>query len=83
MNVKALWQHLVTDQKALFKSATIYLGLLITSLPDILGYVQANWPTIAGYLPHAWQDRSLSLIGVAIFLCRLRSMVKIPANLPQ
>lgn len=73
-----LWAHLITRQKALWKSATIWLSAIVMSLPDILTYAQANFPTIAGYLPQAWHDRSLSLIGLAIFLCRMRSLVRVP-----
>jgi hypothetical protein len=76
--LKALWQRLVTREKLLFKSATIWLGAIVTALPDIL----AALPSAAQYLPSAWQDTAMRWIGIAILLCRLRSMVKLPKAAP-
>jgi hypothetical protein len=78
MNIKLLWQRLITREKLLFKSATIWLGALVTALPDIL----AALPGAAQYLPTAWQDTAMRWIGIAILLCRLRSMVKLPPQPP-
>lgn len=81
--MKALWAHLITHEKALWKSATVWLSALIVSLPDILNYAQANYPSIAAYLPHALQDPVMRYIGVAVFLARLRTLVKLPPPAPS
>lgn len=78
MDFKALWQHLVTKEKALFKSATVYVAALIAAMPDIAGFAQQNFEQVAKYIPAAWHDRSLSLIGLVVFLARARSLVKLP-----
>jgi hypothetical protein len=80
--LKALWARLITREKTLFKSATIYLAAVIASAPDLLSFAQASFPSIAGYLPSALHDPVMRLIGLAIFLCRLRSMVKLPPQAP-
>jgi hypothetical protein len=83
MNLKAYWQHLVTREKALWKSATIYVGALIVALPDIATWLQANFSQVAQYIPPAWRDRSISVIGLIVLLARLRSMVKLPPPAPM
>lgn len=75
-----LWQRLVTKQKALLKSATIWLAAFVAGLPDMLQFAQANFPSIAQAIPAALHDPVMHWIGVAIFVCRLRSMVKAPAT---
>lgn len=72
------WQWLVTHEKALFKSATLYVGTIITVLPDIASFLQANWTEVAQYIPQAWHSRSMSLIGLIVMLARLRTLVKVP-----
>lgn len=71
---------LLTHGKALLKSATIWLSALIASAPDMLTFAQANFPSISGYLPHALQDPVMRFIGIAVFLARLRTLVKVPAS---
>lgn len=73
-----LWAKLFTKEKALFKSATIYVGAIITALPDIANWLQGNFSQVAQYIPSAWHDRSMSAIGAVVLLARLRSMVKLP-----
>lgn len=73
----ALWAKLVTKEKALFKSATIYVGATITALPDIATWLQGNFSQVAQYIPPAWHDRSMSLIGAIVIVARLRSMIKL------
>lgn len=78
-SLKTLWQRLVTREKLLFKSATIWLGAVVTAMPDILSAL----PGAADYVPPAWHDTAVRWIGIAILVCRLRSMVKLPkAPLP-
>lgn len=74
------WQWLITHEQALFKSATLYVGGIITALPDIANYLQANWSDVAHYIPAAWHDRSISLIGSIVLVARLRTLVKVPAE---
>lgn len=76
------FQWLITHEKALFKSATLYVGGIITALPDIAGFLQANWAEIAQYIPQAWHSRSISLIGLVVMLARLRTLVKVPTQRP-
>lgn len=73
-----LYRHLLVEEKALWKSSTIWLSMLLTSMPDILTYVQANFPSIQDYLPHALQDPVMRVVGVAVFLCRMKSLIKLP-----
>lgn len=82
MNLKAYWEHLVTREKALFKSATLYVGALIAALPEIATWLQQNFQEVAQYIPQAWHDRSISIIGLVVLLARLRSMVKLPQPAP-
>lgn len=76
-----LWQKLVTKEKALFKSSTMWLAGLVTALPTLLPEIQANFPTVAAYIPPALHDPVMRLLGLAIFVCRLRSMVKMPPTM--
>lgn len=72
-----LWYKLITKEKVLFKSATLYFAAAIAAAPEILSTAQAQWPSIAPYLPHVLQDSGLKWIALGIFLCRIRSMIKI------
>jgi hypothetical protein len=76
--LKAHWQHLITKEKALFKSATVYVGAVITALPDLAGLAQSNFPDVAKYLPHAWQDPSMRVIGLVVLAARFKSLIKLP-----
>lgn len=76
------WQWLITHEKALFKSVTIYVGATITALPDIASFLQANWTDVAQYIPAAWHSRSISLLGALVLSARLRTLVKVPAQRP-
>lgn len=74
--LKAAWRHLVTEEKALFKSATMYLALLLAAAPQILQNAQDSWPTLAPYLPGILQSKGLGWIAVSIFICRIESMLR-------
>jgi hypothetical protein len=76
--LKRLGSYLLVKEKALFKSATIYVGATITALPDIALWAQANYPEVGKYIPAAWQDRSMHLIGMIVIAARMRSLVKVP-----
>lgn len=78
MNLKPYWEHLVTREKALFKSATVYVSAIIMALPNIATWAQANFSQLAQYIPQAWHNRSISLIGLIVLIARMRSMVKLP-----
>lgn len=74
--LKALLARLVTDEKRLFKSATIYVGALIVALPNIAQWAHDNWAQVSPYVPPAWQDKSIHILGAIVLLARMRSMVK-------
>jgi hypothetical protein len=76
--LKALWEHLITKEKALWKSATVYVGAVITAMPQILDYADANFPAISSHLPTALHDPVMHAIGVAVLVARGRSLIKIP-----
>lgn len=78
MRLKEYWQHLVTREKVLFKSLTVWLAAILSALPRILAAAQSDFPSIAPYLPRLLQDQGLKWIALAIFVCRLRSLVKLP-----
>ena len=65
-----------TKAKPFYRSITIWVGALITALPDVLMLLQANWPDIAAMLPEAWREDSVRLIGVAVLICRALTLVK-------
>lgn len=75
--LKALWEKLITKEKALFKSATLYFAAFLATAPELLDMAQAQWPTIAPYLPHILQEGGLKWIAIGIFICRIRSMLKV------
>lgn len=77
MYIQALWSKLITREKALFKSATLYFAAGLAAAPDILATAQAQWPSVTPYLPHVLQDNGLKWIALGIFICRIRSMIKI------
>lgn len=78
----ALWAHLITREKVLFKSATIWLAAIVAAAPDLLTYAQANFPSIVGYVPQGLQAPAMKWIALAIFVARMRSLVKVPAPAP-
>lgn len=82
MNFKAHWQHLVTHEKAIFKSLTVWLAAVLAAAPQILDAAQSNFPSISPYLPHVLQDQGMKWIALAIFVCRMKSLVKLPPPAP-
>ncbi len=82
MNLKAYWQLLITEEKRLWKSATVYVGAVVLALPDIASWLQANFSQVAQYIPPAWHDTSMRVIGAIVLIARLRSMVKLPPPPP-
>lgn len=80
--LKAYWQHLVTREKALFKSFTMWLAAFIAAAPTLLPEIQSNFPTIAPYLPKLLQEKGMGWIALAIAVCRLKSMVRLPPPAP-
>jgi len=80
--MKALFQHLITRQKALFKSLTVWFAAILAAAPDLLSAAQSNFPSISPYLPHLLQDQGMKWIALAIFVCRLKSLVKLPKAAP-
>lgn len=75
--LQALWAKLITREKELFKSATLYFAAALAAAPEVLAAAQDQWPSIAPYLPHVLQDSGLKWIAIGVFLCRIRSMIKI------
>lgn len=67
---------LVIEEKRLFKSATIYVGAVITALPTMAQWAHDNWTQVAPYIPPEWHGKSLHIIGAVVLLARMRSMVK-------
>lgn len=76
--LKVYWQHLVTKEKALWKSATMWVAGTIAALPDIADYAQAHFPDIAPLIPPAFHDRAMHWIAAAVAVARLKSLVKLP-----
>jgi hypothetical protein len=76
--IVAHWQHLITKEKALLKSATIYLSVVLAAAPNVLEYMQTNFPSLVPYLPHVLADKSMKWIALAVIVCRMRSLVKLP-----
>jgi hypothetical protein len=72
------WEWLVTQERRVFRSATMYVAMAIGVLPDIAGFLQANWHEASQYIPAAYHSQSLKLIGAIVFLARLRSLVRVP-----
>jgi hypothetical protein len=69
--LKALWFRVS-------KSATVWLAAGLASAPDILTYMQGNFPSISPYLPHLLQDQGMKWIALAVFVARMRSMIRVP-----
>lgn len=76
--LKALLSRLITEEKLLFKSATIYVGAWIVALPTLAAWMQSNWSEVGKYIPVAWQSPSLHALGAIVIIARLRSMVQVP-----
>lgn len=78
-SIKAYWQHLVTREKALIKSLTVWFAAVLAAAPNLLTTAQANFPSISPYLPHLLEDQGMKWIALGIFVCRMKSLVKVPA----
>lgn len=76
-NLKTLWAHLIAKASVLWKSATMWLAAVLAALPDMLTFAQQNITELVGQLPVALHDPVMRWIGLAVFLARLRSMVKV------
>lgn len=64
--------------KRALNSATVWVGSLITALPDIVIYVREQWAEVAAYIPQAWQSGSLRVLGIAVLIARARSLFRRP-----
>lgn len=71
----AAYKKLLTEEKALFKSATMWLAGVLATAPDTLAYAQQQFPSLQPYLPHVLQAQGMKWIALAIFVCRIRSML--------
>lgn len=76
--MKRLLQYLLVKEKALWKSATMWLAALLLGAPEALNYARDHWIDIAPNLPPVLQAKGLGWVSLAIFLCRMKSLVKIP-----
>lgn len=73
--LKLLWMHLVWEEKKLFKSSTLWLGYAMASAPVWLPYVQDNIGPYAQYIPAELRSPVMTGLGIAVCLCRLRSLL--------
>lgn len=69
----ALWQKF-------YKSATMWYGAILTSLPITLPWIQQNWPEVSKYLPPTLQSKVMFAVGAGVVLARLKSMVVPPKS---
>lgn len=67
------WDHIKATLRGALKSLTVWVSLLIASLPEILPLLQANFATVAPFIPETAHSRVLQLIALVMLLLRIRT----------
>lgn len=60
------------------KSWTVRFSALLLVLPDVLRIVQDQFAAIAPYIPDGLESRVLNLVGLIVWLLRIRTAAALP-----
>jgi hypothetical protein len=55
-------------------SATMWYGVVLTSMPEALQYAHDNYPDLQTYIPQSLQSPVFHLVGIGVLVCRFRTL---------
>lgn len=66
--------------KGALKSWTVWLSALLAAAPEILPALQANFSVLTPFIPDGSETRTLQVIGVLVFLLRLKTTTSLASK---
>jgi hypothetical protein len=70
----AIKHFLVNEWTKLFKSATLWVSYAMMAWPVLVNNLSSD-QTWANFIPQAWHDKSISLLGLFVWLARMRTIL--------